>query len=95
VTARVAVEAILLCSMLAAALLSAIGLIRSKDALVAIHCASLTSIAVPVLLVAAVAVAKLGSESTVKTVVICVVALVTSPICSHALARAVFLRSER
>jgi multisubunit Na+/H+ antiporter MnhG subunit len=60
-----------------------------------VHCASLAGIVVPVSLLVAVAAAKLGSEATVKSLVICAIALAISPICSHALARAIYLRSER
>lgn len=94
-TVRVVIEAVLLSIMVAGALFSVIGMMRSKDALVSVHCASLASVVVPTALLAAVAVAKLGSEASVKTLVICLICLVSSPIASHALARAIFLRSER
>ena len=94
-TARVVVEAAFLAVMLAAALLSVVGMLRSRDAFAAIHCASLASIVVPVTLVCAVAVAKLGSEATIKTAIVCAVSLIAAPIASHALGRAIFLRSRR
>ncbi len=92
-SARIAVEIAAIVLMLGAALLSAIGLFRSRDALAAIHCASLASMVVPVMLLIAVAAAKLDAEATVKTVILAAVVVTTGPIASHALARAIYVRS--
>lgn len=92
---RTVCESVLLLALVGVVLLSIVGLLRSRDALAAVHCVSLAGVAVPVLLLAAVAVAQLDAEATVKAFVICAISLISSPIAGHALGRAIFLRSER
>lgn len=94
VSPRTAVEWVLLGLMLLGTLLSIVGLVRSRDAMAAIHCASFAGYAVGVPFAAAVVVGKLGSEASVKAIVLLLVVLATSPLCGHALARAVYQRSR-
>jgi multisubunit Na+/H+ antiporter MnhG subunit len=95
VTLREGFEYGLLALMLLSAALSVLGLLRARDALSAIHISGFASIAVTLPFVLAVFAGKAGSESTVKAVVLLVIVVLTSPISSHALARAIFARSER
>lgn len=94
-TARTIAEFALLALSVSGALLAVIGLLRSRDAMAAVHCASFASIAVTVPFVAAVAIGKLGSEATVKALVLLLIVLAASPIAGHALARAIYVRSRR
>jgi multisubunit Na+/H+ antiporter MnhG subunit len=94
-TLRTIFEAAALAVMLLGALLSLMGLLRSRDAMAAIHCASFACITVPVPFAIAVAIGKLGSEATVKAVVLLAIVLASGPIASHALARSVWVRSRK
>ena len=94
-TMRTLIEWVLLGLMLANASLATIGLLRARDALAAVHCASFASIGVTVPFAVAVAVGKLGSEATVKAMVLLAIVLVTSPIAGHALARSLYQRSRQ
>lgn len=92
---RTALEIVFLAVMLAGAALSVIGILRARDTMAALHCASFASVAVTVPFAVAVAVTKLASMATIKTLLLLAIVLLTSPIASHALARAVYHRSRR
>lgn len=94
-TIRTLCEWLLLGLMLFDAALATIGLLRARDAMAAIHCASFAAIGVAVPFAAAVAVGKLGSEATVKAMILLAIVLVSSPIAGHALARSVYQRSRQ
>lgn len=94
-TIRTLIEWVLLGLMLVDAALAVIGLLRARDAMAAVHCAGFASIGVAVPFAAAVAVGKLGSEATVKALVLLAIVLVSSPIAGHALARSLYQRSRQ
>ncbi len=81
--------------MLLGAALAVVGVMRARDALSAIHAVGFASVAVTLPFVLAVVAGKAASESTVKAIVLLAIVMTTSPIACHALARAVFARSER
>lgn len=94
-TLRIGFEYVFLAVMLLSAALAVIGVLRARDALSAIHVVGFASIAVTVPFFLAVLAGKALSESTAKAVVLLAIVFASSPIASHALARAVFARSER
>ena len=94
-SARTIAECVLLAVMAFSALLSVIGLVRARDALAAVHCAGFAAVSVIVPFFVAVAVAKLGSEATVKAFLLLALTMCSAPITSHALGRAIFLRSRQ
>jgi multisubunit Na+/H+ antiporter MnhG subunit len=77
------------------ALLSAIGILRSRNNLAALHCLGITSVTLPVLtLFAAVAVTGFG-VSALKTLSFAIVLLLSGPIGSHAIGIAEHRRRMR
>jgi multicomponent Na+:H+ antiporter subunit G len=94
-TVREGVEVALLTAMLLGAALTVFALLRAPDSLGALHASGFASVTVTLPFVLAVVVGKAGSESTLKAVVLLIIVALTSPISSHALARAIFARSER
>ena len=77
------------------ALLAAIGILRSKNNLAALHCLGVAGVTLPVLaLIAVVAVTGFG-VSALKTLAFAVVVLLGSPIGSHAIALAEHRRKPR
>ena len=94
-TLREGLEFFFLAVMLLGAALATLGLFRAPDALGAIHAASFASVTVTPAFLLATAAGKAGSESTVKVLVLLIVVGLTSPIASHAIARAIFARSEQ
>ncbi len=94
-TAREFLEYALLALMLLNASLAVIGVVRARDALAALHACSFAAVAVTVPFVLATLASKAGSEATAKAIVLLAMVLLSSPISSHALARAIFARSEQ
>ncbi len=77
------------------ALLGAIGILRSKNNLAALHCLGLAGVTLPILtLVAVVAVTGFG-VSALKTLAFSIVLLLGSPMCSHAIGLAEHRRKPR
>jgi multisubunit Na+/H+ antiporter MnhG subunit len=68
------------------ALLSALGIIRSKNNLAALHCLGVTSVTLPVLTLIAVLIDVGIGVSAVKTVSFIVILLLGGPITGHAIA---------
>jgi multisubunit Na+/H+ antiporter MnhG subunit len=93
--ARQIAIAVLLFAATVFALISAIGVLRSKNNLAALHCAGVTNVLVPVLAMAAVLVDIPAGQSTVKMAVLTVVLLAGGPIVSHAIAVAEYRRKPR
>jgi multisubunit Na+/H+ antiporter MnhG subunit len=77
------------------ALISAIGILRSRNNLAALHCLGVTSVTLPILtLFAVVAVAGFG-VSALKTLAFAVIVLLGGPIGSHAIGLAEHRRRMR
>ena len=68
------------------ALLSALGIVRSKNNLAALHCLGVTSVMLPILTMIAVLIDVGVGVSAVKTVSLVVVLLLGGPITGHAIA---------
>jgi multisubunit Na+/H+ antiporter MnhG subunit len=68
------------------ALLSALGIIRSKNNLAAVHCLGVTSVTLPVLTMIAVLIDTGVGVSAVKTVSFMVILLLGGPITGHVIA---------
>lgn len=68
------------------ALLSALGILRSKNNLAALHCLGVTSVTLPILTIVAVLVDVGAGVSAVKTVSFIVILLLGGPITGHAIA---------
>lgn len=68
------------------ALLSAIGIVRSKNNLAALHCLGVSSVMLPPLTMIAVLVDVGAGVSAVKTVCLVVILLLGGPVTSHAMA---------
>ncbi len=68
------------------ALLSALGILRSKNNLAALHCLGVTSVTLPVLTIVAVLIDAGVGVSAVKTVSFIVILLLGGPISGHAIA---------
>jgi len=85
VTARNLAAAIVLAIAAAFALLSAIGILRSRNSFAALHPLGLAGITVPPLALAAVVIAAGFGVSAVKGLAVVVVLLLGGPIGSHAI----------
>ncbi|HET6893898.1 MAG TPA: monovalent cation/H(+) antiporter subunit G [Candidatus Baltobacteraceae bacterium] len=68
------------------ALVSALGILRSKNNLAALHCLGVTSVTLPILTIVAVLVDVGVGVSAVKTVSFIVILLLGGPITGHAIA---------
>ena len=68
------------------ALLSALGILRSKNNLAALHCLGVTSVTLPLLTIVAVLIDAGVGVSAVKTVSFIVILLLGGPITGHAIA---------
>lgn len=68
------------------ALLSALGILRSKNNLAALHCLGVTSVTLPVLTIVAVLIDAGVGVSAVKTLSFIVILLLGGPISGHAIA---------
>jgi multisubunit Na+/H+ antiporter MnhG subunit len=77
------------------ALLSALGVVRSKNNLAALHCMGVTSVTLPILTMIAVLVDVGFGVSAVKTVSLVVVLLLGGPITGHAIALTEYRRKPR
>lgn len=82
---QIASAAILFVAMLFA-LLSALGILRSKNNLAALHCLGVTSVTLPILTIIAVLIDVGVGVSAVKTVSFVVILLLGGPITGHAIA---------
>ncbi len=82
---QIATLVILFAAMLFA-LLSALGILRSKNNLAALHCLSVTSVTLPLLTMIAVLIDVGVGVSAVKTVSFIVILLLGGPITAHAIA---------
>jgi multisubunit Na+/H+ antiporter MnhG subunit len=91
---EIAMAALLFLAMLFG-LVSAIGVLRSKNNMAALHCAGVTNVLVPLLVMAAVLVDIPAGQATVKMAVLTVVLLTGAPIVSHAIAVAEYRRNPR
>jgi multisubunit Na+/H+ antiporter MnhG subunit len=67
-------------------LLSALGIVRSKNNLAALHCLGVTSVTLPILTIVAVLIDVGVGVSAVKTVSFIVILLLGGPITGHAIA---------
>jgi multisubunit Na+/H+ antiporter MnhG subunit len=77
------------------ALLSALGIFRSKNNLAALHCLGVTSVTLPILTMIAVLVDVGVGVSAVKTVSFVVILLLGGPISAHVIALAEHRRTPR
>jgi multisubunit Na+/H+ antiporter MnhG subunit len=68
------------------ALLSALGIVRSKNNLAALHCLGVTSVTLPILTLIAVLIDVGAGVSAVKTLSFVVILLLGGPISGHAIA---------
>jgi len=84
--ARQIATLVLLFIAMAFALISALGILRSKNNLAALHCLGVTSVTLPVLTIIAVLVDVGVGVSAVKTVSFIVILLLGGPITGHAIA---------
>ena len=91
---QIATLAVLAVAMIFA-LLSALGILRSKNNLAAIHCLAVTNVTLPVLTMIAVLIDVGVGVSAVKTVSFRVIVLLGGPITSHAIAVAEHRRNPR
>lgn len=82
---QIACGVILLVAMIFA-LLSALGIVRSKNNLAALHCLGVTSVTLPVLTMIAVLIDVGVGVSAVKTFSFMVILLLGGPITAHAIA---------
>lgn len=84
--ARQIATLVILFVAMAFALLSALGIVRSKNNLAALHCLGVTSVTLPILTMIAVLVDVGIGVSAVKTVSFVVILLLGGPITAHAIA---------
>jgi multisubunit Na+/H+ antiporter MnhG subunit len=77
------------------ALLSALGILRSKNNLAALHCLGVTSVTLPILTMIAVLIDVGVGVSAVKTVSFMVILLLGGPITGHVIAVADYRRKPR
>lgn len=77
------------------ALLSALGIVRSKNNFAALHCLGVTSVTLPILTMIAVLIDVGIGVSAVKTVSFMVVLLLGGPITAHVIALAEHRRTPR
>jgi len=84
--ARQIATAVILFVAMMFALLSALGIVRSKNNLAALHCLGVTSVTLPILTLIGVLVDAGVGVSAVKTVSFIVILLLGGPITAHAIA---------
>jgi multisubunit Na+/H+ antiporter MnhG subunit len=84
--ARQIASGVILLIAMVFALLSALGIVRSKNNLAALHCLGVTSVTLPVLTLVAVLIDVGIGVSAVKTVSFVVILLLGGPITGHAIA---------
>lgn len=90
--ARHAATALVLAVAAAFALLSALGIVRSKNALAALHALGVASVMLPPLVMIAVGIQTGFGVSSVKTICFVAILLIGGPITSHAVAVAAHRR---
>ena len=93
--ARQIAACVVLFAAMVFALLSALGILRSKNNLAALHCLGVTSVTLPILTLVAVLIDVGIGVSAVKTVSFIVVLLLGGPITGHALALTEHRRTPR
>ncbi len=93
--ARQAATLLILFLAMGFALLSALGIVRSKNNLAAIHCLGVTSVTLPVLTMIAVLVDVGAGVSAVKTLSFVVILLLGGPVSGHVIALAEHRRKPR
>ncbi len=93
--ARQLATAIVLALLAGFALLAALGVLRSKNNLAALHALGICSVAVPPLTLIAVLIDTGFGVSAVKTLCFIFVLLIGAPITSHAIALAEYRRRAR
>ncbi len=91
---QVATAVVLLLAALVA-LISVLGILRSKNNFAALHCSGMTNVLLPILCMIAVLIEIPAGQSTVKMAVVTVVLLMGGPITSHAIAVAEYRRKPR
>jgi multisubunit Na+/H+ antiporter MnhG subunit len=84
--ARQIAAGVILFAAMIFALLSALGIVRSKNNLAALHCLGVTSVTLPILTIVAVVVDVGFGVSAVKTISFIVILLLGGPITGHAIA---------
>lgn len=84
--ARQIAAGVILFAAMVFALLSALGIVRSKNNLAALHCLAVTSVTLPILTMIAVLIDVGVGVAAVKTVSLVVVLLLGGPITGHAIA---------
>jgi multicomponent Na+:H+ antiporter subunit G len=89
------ITAIILFIAMSFALLAALGVVRSKNNLAALHCAGVLNVMAPPLALLAVLVSTGLGMSSLKMLVVTVVLLLGAPITSHAIAVAEHRRKPR
>ena len=84
--ARQIASGVILFAAMTFALLSALGILRSKNNLAALHCLGVTSVTLPILTIVAVLIDVGIGVSAVKTFGFVVIVLLGGPITGHAIA---------
>lgn len=77
------------------AVISAIGVYRSKNNFAALHCAGVTNVMLPILALIAVILIVPAGQPTVKMAVLFVILMMGGPITSHAIGVAEYRRKSR
>jgi multisubunit Na+/H+ antiporter MnhG subunit len=93
--ARQIAAAVILFAATAFALIAALGVLRSKNNLAALHCLGVANVMLPPLMMLAVLVDVGVGVSAVKTLVLMVIMLLCGPATSHAIAVAEYRRNPR
>lgn len=93
--AREAAGAILLVAAAAFATLAALGIVRSRNALAALHALGIASVMVPPLVLLAVVVVTGFGISSLKTLCLALIVLCAGPVTGHAIAMAEHRRNPR
>lgn len=94
-TAREILAAFVLFVAAAFAVISVLGVYRSKNNFAALHCAGVANVMLPILSLIAVILVVPAGQPTVKMAVLTVVLLMGGPITSHAIAVAEYRRKSR
>lgn len=94
-TAREILAAIVLFVAMLFAMVSVIGVYRSKNNFAALHCAGVTNVMLPVLSLIAVILIVPAGQPTVKMAVLFVILIMGGPVTSHAIGVAEYRRKSR
>ncbi len=76
-------------------IVAAVGVVRSKNNLAALHCAGVANVLAPILAMIAVLIDIPAGQSTVKMAVLTVVLMIGAPVTTHAIAVAEHRRNPR